>query len=179
MSSTRNRCLVRTGALLFLLALAGCGGGGGGGTDPTPVIPNLIGEYAGTWTQQLMMDSQAAGTLECPCTLTVPSQTDNNFYGRSTLSAPCDEGLAFGQGRGGTLAISDGRIEASGSVSFRFSEDLRVGFSGGGCTVTAMPSFTGTYAGSTLSVQRTEIIDCTGGDGPLYELTVRLVATRS
>ena len=177
MTSTRTDLLVRTGALVLFVALAGCGGGGG--TDPTPVIPDLIGEYAGTWTQRLTADGQAAATVECPCSLSVPSQTGNNFYGRSTLAAPCDQGLIFGQGRGGTLAIADGRVETSGSISFRFSEDLRVGLSQGGCTVTAWPPFSGTYAGGTLSVQRTEVIDCTEGDAPLYELTVRLVATRN
>jgi hypothetical protein len=178
MTSRRTDRLATTGALVVLLALVGCGGGSSG-SSPTPVTPNMVGEYAGTWTQQLTADGQAAGTLECPCTLTIPSQTENNFYGRSTLSAPCSQGLIFGQGRGGTLAISDGRIETSGSVSFRFSEDFRVGLSAGGCTVTAMPPFSGSYAGSTISVQRTEVIDCSEGDAPVYQLAVRLVAARN
>lgn len=176
MSSTIMRRLVRAGALAVLAALVGCGGGG---TEPTPVVPSLIGEFTGTWTQELLVSAQAIPTVECPCTLTVPSQTGHLFYGRSALAAPCDQGLLAGQGRGGVLAISDGNVQDNGAVSFRFGEDPQVGLSSGGCTVTAMPAFTGTFSGNTLSVQRTEGYDCTAADGNRYDLTIRLVASRN
>lgn len=155
-----------------LALLAGCGSG----TEPTP-IPSLVGEYDGTWTQDLAMDGQPVSSVVCPCTLTVPSQTGNSFYGRSTLSEPCTQGLLAGNGRA-TLSIAEGRIEPSGTVSFRFSEDPRVGLSGGGCTVTAMDAFTGTLSGRTLTAARSEGYDCTAADGHRYALTVRLVASR-
>jgi hypothetical protein len=136
-----------------------------------------VGEYDGTWTQDLAMDGQPVGSVVCPCTLTVPSQTGNSFYGRSTLSSPCDQGLLTGTPRA-TLSIGEGRVEPTGAVSFRFSEDPRVGLSGGGCTVTAMDAFTGSLSGTTLTAQRTEGYDCSVADGHRYALTIRLVAVR-
>jgi hypothetical protein len=160
-------------SLAIVVALAGCGSG----TEPTPVAPNLVGEYAGTWTQDVRIDGQPAGTLVCACTVTVPTQSGGIFFGRSTLSSPCDQGL-IGSAPRSILSISDGRVEASGAVTFRFSEDFPVGFSGGGCTVTAMEAFTGTYAGGTLTASRNEAYDCTAGGGSRFAWTTRLVATR-
>ncbi len=176
MSSIGKSGLTIAVASLLLPAITGCGGSSG--TGSTPAIPNLVGTYTGTWTQDLSVDNQPAGTLTCACTFTVPSQTENAFYGRSSLSSPCDQGLAAGQGRGGTLAISEGRVETNGAVSFRFSEDVPVGLSAGGCTVTAMPAFSGSLSGGTLSASRTEAYDCTAADGHRYSLTIRLQAAR-
>jgi hypothetical protein len=159
------------------LALVGTLAGCGSGTEPTPVAPSLVGEYAGTWTQDVRLDGQPAGTLACTCTLTIPTQAEGVFFGRSTLSSPCDQGLLTSAPRS-ILSISDGRIEASGAVTFRFSEDPPVGISGGGCTVTTMDAFTGTYAGGTLTASRNEAYDCTAGGSGRIALTTRLVATR-
>jgi hypothetical protein len=179
MSST-ERSHVLSGTSLFVLGLALVSCGGGSGTGPSSTIPNLVGNYTGSWVQDLTADGQAVPTVTCPSTLTVPSQTDNIFYGRSTLSAPCaEQGLLAGQGRGGTLSISEGRIEASGAITFRFSEDPPVGISAGGCTIAAMPAFTGSFSGNTVSAQRTEIYDCTAAGAPRYSLTIRLSATRN
>jgi hypothetical protein len=169
----RIEWLARAGMLTAILGIAGCGG-----SDPSPVVPDLVGEFTGTWTQDLVVSGQSVPTLTCPCVLTVPSQTGNSFFGRSALSSPCDQGLIAGQGRGGVLSISDGRIEQTGALTFRFSEDPRVGQSAGGCTVTAMPPFSGALSGSTVTAQRTEAYDCTVADGNQYVLTVRLSATR-
>jgi hypothetical protein len=180
MNPKRTCALAGISALVLALAFAGCGGGGGG-TGPSSTIPNLVGDFAGTWTQDWTVDGQPVPTFTCAGTLTVPNQSGNTFYGRSTLAAPCDQGLGgAGAGRGGVLSISDGRIEGSGALTFRFSEDPRVGLSGGGCTVTAMPAFSGTFSGNTITAQRTEAYDCTASvDNPFrYTVTIRLSATR-
>jgi hypothetical protein len=178
MLSRKTGVWVGVGLLGLGLGFGGCGGGSS--TSPSSTIPNLVGDFSGTWTQELAVDGQSALTQACSCTLTIPNQTGNIFYGRSTLAAPCDQQgfLAAGQGRGGVLSISDGRIESGGTLSFRFSEDPRAGLSGGGCTVTAMPAFSGTYAGSRISAERTEAYDCTVADGHRYTLTIRLAANR-
>jgi len=176
MSSNATRRLVRTAAVLLSLAPLACGGSSG--TAPTPAIPNLVGNYTGSWSQDMTMDDQAFPTVACSSTLTVPSQNGNNFYGRATLAPPCDQGfMAAAQGRGGVLAISDGQIQASGAVAFRFSEDPPLA-DYSGCRVTAMPAFAGSLAGSTISASRMEQYDCTVANGHRYTLTIRLVATR-
>lgn len=59
-----------------------------------------------------------------------------------------------------------------------FTEDPGAGASGGGCTATAMPAFTGSLSGGRITAQRTEAYDCRAADGNEYRLTVRLVASR-
>ena len=174
MTRPRTAVWAKAWVLLALGVLAGCGSG----TEPTPAIPNLVGEYAGTWTQDLTVDGQPIPTIACPCTLSVPTQSGGVFYGRSVLSPPCDQGLLT-RGAGGVLAISDGRIEASGAVTFRFSEDPQVGMVyAGGCTIATMDAFTGALSGSTITASRNEVYDCVAAGGSRFALTIRLVANR-
>lgn len=174
MGRARKGTFVRGGALLLVVGLAACGGSG---TEPGPAIPNIIGEYSGTWTQDLTVDGQAIPLTACPCTLFVPSQTDSVFFGRSVLSAPCDQGLLI-NGAGGVLSIGDGKIETSGALTFRFSGDPQAGVNYGGCMVTTWDAFTGTFAGGTITASRRAAYDCAGANGPRVTLTTRLVATR-
>lgn len=166
-------------ALAVAVTFAGCGGGGA--TEPSSTVPNIVGDFSGTWTQDWTIDGQPVPSFSCTGTLTIPNQSGSTFYGRSTVTAPCDQGLGgTGSGRGGALSISQGQIEASGALTFRFSEDPRVGLASGGCAVTAMPAFAGTFSGSTITAQRTETYDCTARTEQAfrYSVTIRLSATR-
>jgi hypothetical protein len=166
---------------VVLLALVACGGGGGGGTtgpSTAPTFPNLVGEYTGVWTQDVSADGGRVQTVDCPSTFTVVSQTGGNFYGRSTVSPPCSEGL-FLRGAGGVMGISEGQVTSAGQVSFRFSDDVRTQITiTGGCSVAPMPPFVGSFSGNTLTASRTENYDCRGGGNPQFSFAIRLTARK-
>ncbi len=157
--------LLGAGTLLVLFAFPGCTG-----TEPTPVVPNLVGEYSGVWTGDLTVDGQPVPTAVCSCTFTVPTQVGDAFYARSQFLAPCE----------GTLTISDGRVESSGAITFTFTgEETRgTGSRAGGCIVTATGRFSGTFSGNTIAARRSESVDCTAIDGHRYSSNMAVTVTR-
>jgi hypothetical protein len=119
--------------LCVLLALVGCGGGSP--SAPTPQIPNVVGNYAGTTTVGM---PELGASVTCPTTTTVTQSGATVNIAPLVLGGECgnvsvpigqqtidNTGNIQGQNSGTFDDPSCGRYTYTGSGGF-FGRDLRL-----------------------------------------------------
>lgn len=154
-------------AVSFLVVLLACGG-----DSPTsvPSVPDVSGQYQGTWTAEAQSgDQQASNT--CPGNITIDSQSESDISGSFLIDAAgdCTEAST------GTI---DGSVNQSGGVSFTAQNpqgSILDELAAQGCTVVASDdAFAGTVSGDVLEASAGATVSCTTSSGTVdIDLTVR------
>lgn len=149
-------------AFVLMVLPTACSGDDSGPTGPSaPTIPNIVGNYSGTWNNRVTVPSTGEQVrVFCPATASITNQGPNGgFTGTWTqgTNADCDAGS-------GSLA---GSVSAGGAMTVtQFSNVNALTIeeaTGGQCTfISGADAFAGTANGSTFEMTTTAVADCLG-----------------
>lgn len=158
----------RAVVLSLVTAFLACGGG----DAPTsvPSIPDVAGQYQGTWTAEAESGGQQASNT-CPGNITIDSQSGNDISGSFLIDAAGD----CTEVETGTV---DGSVNQSGGVSFTATNSQGSAldeFASQGCTVVAGDdAFAGSVDGGVLEASAGATLSCTTSSGTVdVDVTVR------
>lgn len=154
--------LLAAGLCLFALA---CGGNSPAAPSapPTPVYPNLVAAWAGTATIGVVTVGQNASNI-CQSTWIVASQTADTISGTFQLTG----GTVVACGQSGTFS---GTVTTAGAVTIAFNPPPPPA----GCSVVSGTPLTGVATSTTLTLQQTVHLTCTGS---AVDQTVTLALTK-
>jgi hypothetical protein len=131
-------------AVLLLVASVACGDD----TVTGPAIPDITGEWMGSWTIVAQGSGPDQTTIECSGSINVTGQTGREFEGNALIDGDL---CSF------PLIPFDGEVDEDGS--FTFTLNLV-----GGCSITEGSSdFTGSVEGDSLVVTNSVSAECEGG----------------
>lgn len=160
-------------AVLALGLLVACGGGSSGDpVAPTPVVPSyasVTGNWAGTETIISAVRGGSSASNICQEAWSVTSQQAGDFQGTWQASG----GTLVNCAQTGTLT---GSVSTDGSLAVQ----LTVTLGATGCTaISGGPTFSGSVSGSTLTIERTDAVQCgTGSSAVQADRDITLKLTR-
>lgn len=144
----------------------------GGGESPTsvPSVPDVAGQYQGTWTTEAQSGQQQASG-SCPGNITIDSQSGTDISGSFLIDAAGD----CTEAETGTI---DGSVNQSGGVSFTAQNpqgSVLDELAAQGCTVIASDNaFAGSVSGDVLEASAGATFRCTTSSGTVdIDITVR------
>jgi hypothetical protein len=131
-------------AVILLLASVACGDD----TITEPAIPDIKGEWVGSWTIVAQGSGPDQTTMECSGSINVTGQTDREFEGNVLIDGDlCSL----------PLIPFDGKVDEDGSLTFTLNLV-------GGCSITEGSSdFIGSVDGDSLVVTNSVSAECEGG----------------
>jgi len=128
---------------LLLVVSVACGDD----TITGPAIPDVTGEWVGSWTIVAQGSGPAQTTTECSGSINVTGQTGREFEGNALIDGLCSIPL---------IAI-DGEVDEDGSLTFTLNLVVD-------CTITEGNSdFTGSVEGDSLVVRNSVSAECESG----------------
>ena len=131
-------------AVLLLVVSVACGDD----TVTGPAIPDITGEWVGSWTIVAQGSGPAQTTIECSGNINVTGQTGRQFAGNALIDGDL---CSF------PLIPFDGEVEDDGSLTFTLNLVAS-------CTITEGNSdFTGSVEGNSLVVTNSVSAECESG----------------
>jgi hypothetical protein len=131
-------------ALSLLVASVACGDD----TVTGPAIPDITGEWVGSWAIVAQGSGPPQTTIECSGSINVTGQTGREFEGNALIDGDL---CSF------PLIPFDGEVDEDGSVTFTLNLVRD-------CTITeGSPDFTGSVEGDSLVVTNSVSAECEGG----------------
>ncbi len=131
-------------AVLLLVVSVACGDD----TVTGPAIPDITGEWVGSWTIVAQGSGPAQTSIECSGSINVTGQTGRQFAGNALIDGDL---CSF------PLIPFDGDVEDDGSLTFTLNLVAS-------CTITEGNSdFTGSVEGNSLVVTNSVSAECAGG----------------